>query len=198
LRAKAARKVKAKALAFSSPSSSNAASSNTGSRRRRHYRPMSEINVTPMVDVMLVLLIVFMVAAPLLTVGVPVNLPKTGAQALRGDEEPLAISINADGQIFIQETQIERSMLVPRLSNAFMCAAIKPFAMALWLILLRKSAQRVFRVWHWSRKNRGRINNVCLAQFFGLGFAACRIGFHHWLLDADDEQATPDRPKFAD
>lgn len=76
---------------------------------------MSEINVTPMVDVMLVLLIVFMVAAPLLTVGVPVNLPKTGAQALRGDEEPLAISINAQGQIFIQETQIERSMLVPRL-----------------------------------------------------------------------------------
>ena len=76
---------------------------------------MSEINVTPMVDVMLVLLIVFMVAAPLLTVGVPVNLPKTGAQALRGDEEPLAISINAEGQIFIQETLIDKSMLVPRL-----------------------------------------------------------------------------------
>lgn len=76
---------------------------------------MSEINVTPMVDVMLVLLIVFMVAAPLLTVGVPVNLPKTGAQALRGDEEPLAISINAEGQVFIQETLIEKSMLVPRL-----------------------------------------------------------------------------------
>ena len=69
---------------------------------------MSEINVTPMVDVMLVLLIVFMVAAPLLTVGVPVNLPKTGAQALRGDEEPLAISINAEGQIFIQETLIDK------------------------------------------------------------------------------------------
>jgi len=68
-----------------------------------------------MVDVMLVLLIVFMVAAPLLTVGVPVNLPKTGAQALRGDEEPLAISINADGQVFLQETQIERGMLMPRL-----------------------------------------------------------------------------------
>ncbi len=56
---------------------------------------MSEINVTPMVDVMLVLLIVFMVAAPLLTVGVPVNLPKTGAQVLHGDEVPLALSINA-------------------------------------------------------------------------------------------------------
>ena len=76
---------------------------------------MSEINVTPMVDVMLVLLIVFMVAAPLLTVGVPVNLPKTGAQVLHGDEEPLAISINAEGQIFIQEALIDKSMLVPRL-----------------------------------------------------------------------------------
>ncbi|HAT08541.1 MAG TPA: protein TolR [Rhodobiaceae bacterium] len=68
-----------------------------------------------MVDVMLVLLIVFMVAAPLLTVGVPVNLPKTGAQALRGDDEPLAISINAQGQIFLQDTQIQKTMLVPRL-----------------------------------------------------------------------------------
>lgn len=76
---------------------------------------MSEINVTPMVDVMLVLLIVFMVAAPLLTVGVPVNLPKTGAQALRGDEEPLAVSINAEGQIFLQDTPIQNAMLVPRL-----------------------------------------------------------------------------------
>lgn len=85
------------------------------SRKRRHYQPMSEINVTPMVDVMLVLLIVFMVAAPLLTVGVPVNLPKTGAQALRGDDEPLAISINANGQIFIEETEIAPDVLVPRL-----------------------------------------------------------------------------------
>ena len=76
---------------------------------------MAEINVTPMVDVMLVLLIVFMVAAPLLTVGVPVNLPKTGAQALRGDEEPLAVSINAQGQIFLQDTQVQQAMLVPRL-----------------------------------------------------------------------------------
>lgn len=84
-------------------------------RKRRHYRPMSEINVTPMVDVMLVLLIVFMVAAPLLTVGVPVNLPKTGAQALRGDDEPLAISINAEGRIFMEETEIASDLLVPRL-----------------------------------------------------------------------------------
>ncbi len=85
------------------------------SQRRLRYQPMSEINVTPMVDVMLVLLIVFMVAAPLLTVGVPVNLPKAGAQALRGDEEPLAISVNGGGQIFIEETQVQLSDLVPRL-----------------------------------------------------------------------------------
>lgn len=71
--------------------------------------------MTPMVDVMLVLLIVFMVSAPLLTVGVPVNLPKTGAKALRGDSEPLAISIDADGKLFIEETEIMPNMLVPRL-----------------------------------------------------------------------------------
>lgn len=83
--------------------------------RRQRYRPMAEINVTPMVDVMLVLLIVFMVAAPLLTVGVPVNLPKAGAKALKGDDEPLAITVNADGQIFLEETQIDAAALVPRL-----------------------------------------------------------------------------------
>jgi biopolymer transport protein TolR len=70
--------------------------------KRKRYQPMAEINVTPMVDIMLVLLIVFMVAAPLLTVGVPVNLPKAGAKPLRGDEEPLGISVNAQGQIFLQ------------------------------------------------------------------------------------------------
>ena len=84
-------------------------------KSRRRYLPMAEINVTPMVDVMLVLLIVFMVAAPLLTVGVPVNLPKTGAQALHGDDEPLAITVAADGQIFIEETEIALAALVPRL-----------------------------------------------------------------------------------
>ncbi len=95
-------------MAFSSPPAKP-------TRKRRHYQPMSEINVTPMVDVMLVLLIVFMVAAPLLTVGVPVNLPKTGAKALRGDDEPLAISINAEGKIFMEETEIAPDLLVPRL-----------------------------------------------------------------------------------
>ncbi|MEC7234980.1 MAG: biopolymer transporter ExbD, partial [Pseudomonadota bacterium] len=83
------------------------------SQRRPRYQPMSEINVTPMVDVMLVLLIVFMVAAPLLTVGVPVNLPKAGAQALTGDDEPLAISVNQGGQIFIEETEVNLRDLVP-------------------------------------------------------------------------------------
>ena len=82
---------------------------------RRHQAPMSEINVTPMVDVMLVLLIVFMVAAPLLTVGVPVNLPKTGAKPLTGDNEPLAITVKADGKVFLQDTAIEKSNLVSKL-----------------------------------------------------------------------------------
>lgn len=84
-------------------------------RQRQRYRPMSEINVTPFVDVMLVLLIVFMVTAPLLTVGVPVDLPKSKAQALSQPEEPLVISLNEDGVIFIQETPVEVENLVPRL-----------------------------------------------------------------------------------
>ena len=84
-------------------------------RKGKRYQPMAEINVTPMVDVMLVLLIVFMVAAPLLTVGVPVNLPKAGAQSLKADEEPLAITVNASGKIFIEETEIAIAALVPRL-----------------------------------------------------------------------------------
>jgi len=88
---------------------------NGGSRRRGGYRPMSEINVTPFVDVMLVLLIVFMVTAPLLTVGVPVDLPKTKAQPLSQPEEPLVISVDAEGEIYIQETSVPLEGLVPRL-----------------------------------------------------------------------------------
>ena len=84
-------------------------------RKGKRYQPMAEINVTPMVDVMLVLLIVFMVAAPLLTVGVPVNLPKAGAQSLQGDDEPLAITVAADGSLFIEESAIDIAALVPRL-----------------------------------------------------------------------------------
>jgi biopolymer transport protein TolR len=81
----------------------------------RRYRPMADINVTPMVDVMLVLLIVFMVAAPLLTVGVPVDLPKSQAPAINEQKEPLSVSIKADGGIFVQDTGISDDALVPKL-----------------------------------------------------------------------------------
>ncbi len=84
--------------------------------RRSSYQPMSEINVTPFVDVMLVLLIVFMVTAPLLTVGVPIDLPKTKAKALSQPEEPLVISVNSVGAVYIQETEVELERLVPRLA----------------------------------------------------------------------------------
>ena len=89
----------------------------SGRRRRRGgARPMSEINVTPFVDVMLVLLIIFMVAAPLLTVGVPVELPKTAAGALPVDqEEPLTVTITADGAVQIQTTPTPRIELVGKL-----------------------------------------------------------------------------------
>ena len=83
--------------------------------RRRAYRPMSEINVTPFVDVMLVLLIVFMITAPLLTVGVPLDLPKTKAQPLTQPEEPLVISVDAKGAIYIQDTSVPLDSLIPRL-----------------------------------------------------------------------------------
>ncbi|WP_394181324.1 protein TolR [Yoonia maritima] len=90
-----------------------------GRRRRRHgsrVQPMAEINITPFVDVMLVLLIIFMVAAPLMTVGVPVELPKTAADALPGDdEEPLTVTITADGVIMIQETETSPEELVAKL-----------------------------------------------------------------------------------
>ena len=90
-----------------------------GRRRRRRSRrgqPMSEINVTPFVDVMLVLLIIFMVAAPLSVVGIPVELPETSATALPGDEEePLTVTITNDGRIMIQETDTTEDELVARL-----------------------------------------------------------------------------------
>ena len=86
-----------------------------GGRRHSRYQPMSEINVTPFVDVMLVLLVVFMVTAPLLTVGVEVDLPKTKAQPMTQAEEPLVISIDAEGILYIQDTSVELEQLVPRL-----------------------------------------------------------------------------------
>lgn len=76
---------------------------------------MSEINVTPLVDVMLVLLIVFMVAAPLMTVGVPVDLPQTKAKPMQGDTEPITVSLDATGQVFLQETAIDQETLVAKL-----------------------------------------------------------------------------------
>ena len=85
--------------------------------RRRHRRKavMSEINVTPMVDVMLVLLIIFMVSAPLLTVGVPIDLPQTQAKSLDQDREPLTLSVNLQGQVFLQNSEIPLEELVPKL-----------------------------------------------------------------------------------
>ena len=86
-----------------------------GSGGRRRYSPMSDINVTPFVDVMLVLLIVFMVTAPLLTVGVPVDLPKTEAAQLTDQVEPLVITVRADGSLFLQESEVANDQLVARL-----------------------------------------------------------------------------------
>ena len=76
---------------------------------------LAEINVTPMVDVMLVLLIIFMVSAPLLTVGVPIDLPQTQAKSLNQDKEPLTISVNEKGQVYLQNTEIDVDALLPKL-----------------------------------------------------------------------------------
>ena len=78
-------------------------------------KPFSEINVTPFVDVMLVLLIIFMVTAPLLTVGVQVDLPESNADSLQSDNEPLELTISKDGNIYIQETEINIKELIPKL-----------------------------------------------------------------------------------
>lgn len=101
-------------MAMNVPSSGRSGGRSRRGRGRR--APMSEINVTPMVDVMLVLLIIFMVAAPLLTVGVPIDLPETKARQLSGDTEPISISINAEGQVFLQETEIPIDEVVAKLT----------------------------------------------------------------------------------
>jgi biopolymer transport protein TolR len=95
----------------------SSASETGGRRRHRRSRRgvMSEINVTPMVDVMLVLLIIFMISAPLLTVGVPLDLPQSQAKSLDQDKEPLTISVNLQGQVFLQNTEIGVEELVPKL-----------------------------------------------------------------------------------
>ncbi|MEP9372184.1 protein TolR [Mesorhizobium sp. KR1-2] len=95
----------------------SAGGSGRGGRGRRRARsgPISEINVTPMVDVMLVLLIIFMVAAPMLTVGVPIDLPETQAKAMNSETQPITVSVNDQGQIYLQETEIELDEIVAKL-----------------------------------------------------------------------------------
>ena len=87
-------------------------------RRRQRARPMSDINVTPFVDVMLVLLIVFMVTAPLLSAGVPVNLPEANAKPLAIDKEPVAVTIDADGKVFLKDAEVPLDQLITKLSDA--------------------------------------------------------------------------------
>jgi biopolymer transport protein TolR len=95
----------------------NVANSSAGGGRRGRRRPavMAEINVTPMVDVMLVLLIIFMVSAPLLTVGVPLDLPQTQAKSLDQQKDPLTLSVNLKGQVFLNDTEIPLDDLVAKL-----------------------------------------------------------------------------------
>ena len=91
------------------------AASGSGRHGRRRASVMSDINVTPFVDVMLVLLIVFMVSAPLLTVGVPIELPQSQAKALSQDNEPLTVSVNVDGKVYLQDKEIQVEDLIPKL-----------------------------------------------------------------------------------
>ena len=109
-------------------SANDAFSAGRGRRRRRRGRraALSEINVTPLVDVMLVLLIIFMVSAPLLTAGVPIQLPKTEAGALDEQSEPLTITIREDGSIFLQETETAFSDLAPKLRAVSKAGFDKP------------------------------------------------------------------------
>jgi len=93
----------------------NAGTPTVGRRRHRRRAVMSEINVTPMVDVMLVLLIIFMVSAPLLTVGVPIDLPQSQAKSLEQDKTPITISVNVKGQIYLQESEIDVDALIAKL-----------------------------------------------------------------------------------
>ncbi len=88
-----------------------------GAGNRRRYKPMAEINVTPLVDVMLVLLIVFMVTAPLITSGVDVNLPQANAKPVNSDSTPITITVNAQDQIYLQNSQVELSNLVATLQQ---------------------------------------------------------------------------------
>jgi biopolymer transport protein TolR len=97
-----------------------------GRRRGRSRRALSEINVTPLVDVMLVLLIIFMISAPLLTAGVPIELPKTEAGAIDNQNQPLTVSIRQDGAIFLGETQTPFAVLAPRMRELATAGSDKP------------------------------------------------------------------------
>lgn len=97
-------------------SSANSSKRRRG-RRGRRKTILSEINVTPLVDVMLVLLIVFMVAAPLMTVGVPIDLPQTQAKSLNTDSKPIMVSVNASGQVYLLEDEIELNNLIEQLAQ---------------------------------------------------------------------------------
>lgn len=133
---------------------------------RTRYAPMAEINVTPLVDVMLVLLIIFMIAAPLLTVGVPVDLPKTAAATINEQVEPLTITINGQGQIYIQESEVAEDQLVPRLQA----------------IVRNKADQRIF-----VRGDKG-INYGRVMEVMGLVSSA---GFDKVALIAEMPQSQP-------
>ena len=90
-----------------------------GKFRRRRHAPIADINVTPMVDVMLVLLVIFMITAPLLQVGVPVDLPKTSAQQVGGKDEPLVVSVNSKDEVFLGETKYELPDLATKLKAVY-------------------------------------------------------------------------------
>ncbi|MDO1582058.1 ExbD/TolR family protein [Rhizobium oryzicola] len=102
-------------MGMSAGGSKAAGGGRRGRRSRRHGGAISEINVTPLVDVMLVLLIIFMVAAPMMTVGVPVDLPQTSANPMNADTQPITISVNAKGEIYLQETPIVLDEIVAKL-----------------------------------------------------------------------------------
>ena len=114
-------------MALSANDAFAASGGRRGRRRRGRQRgTLSEINVTPMVDVMLVLLIIFMISAPLLTAGVPLELPKTEAAAIQDQSQPLTISIRTDGALFVGETEIPFAALAPRLRELAGADAKKP------------------------------------------------------------------------
>ena len=138
----------------------------SGGRRRRHRgraKAMSEINVTPFVDVMLVLLIIFMVAAPLMTVGVPVKLPETAANAMPTEqEEPLTITLTADGRVLIQSTEVADGELIPKLQAiAVERTSDKVFVRADGAVTYERVAQLMGAL------NAGGFNNIGLVTDTG-------------------------------